>query len=140
MRKGTAIGSGILFLLIYLIGFVPYIIQSLRVGGSAFLASLGLTAAAVLLAGTGGIVALFLMRRKLVARMEQFNSLVKELAAKKGIRPSQVSLLYVLSQKANVTAVIGPRSKQDIDNVLKAVEVRLTQEEIDYLLLKRDTL
>lgn len=65
---------------------------------------------------------------------------VKELAAKKGIRPSQVSLLYVLSQKANVTAVIGPRSKQDIDNVLKAVEVRLTQEEIDYLLLKRDTL
>ena len=81
MRKGTAIGSGILFLLIYLIGFVPYIIQSLRVGGSAFLASLGLTAAAVLLAGTGGIVALFLMRRKLVARMEQFNSLVKELAA-----------------------------------------------------------
>ena len=33
-----------------------------------------------------------------------------------------------------------PRSKQDIDNVIRATSVRLTQEEIDYLTLKRDTL
>lgn len=62
------------------------------------------------------------------------------LAEKKGIRPSQISLLYVLSQKANIAAIIGPRSKQDIDNVIRATSVRLTQEEIDYLTLKRDTL
>ena len=65
---------------------------------------------------------------------------VLELSQKTGVRPSQISLLYVLSQKANVSAVIGPRSKQDIDNVLKVVEKRLTQEEIDFLTLKRDTL
>ncbi len=65
---------------------------------------------------------------------------VLQLAEKKGIRPSQISLLYVLSQKAKVSAVIGPRSKQDIDNVLKAVDQRLTQEEVDFLTLKRDTL
>lgn len=65
---------------------------------------------------------------------------VKVLAEKKGIRPSQVSLLYVLSQEANTAAIIGPRSTKDIDNVLKATETYLTPEEIEYLTLKRDNL
>lgn len=60
------------------------------------------------------------------------------LAEKKGIRPSQVSLLYVLSQKSNVAAIIGPRSVKDIDNAVSASDSRLTQEEMDYLTLKRD--
>ena len=65
---------------------------------------------------------------------------VIELAAKKGIRPSQISLCYVLSQKANIVAIIGPRSKQDIDNVINATAIHLTQAEMDYLTLKTDTL
>jgi hypothetical protein len=65
---------------------------------------------------------------------------VLALSEKLGIRPSQISLLYVLSQKANVSAVIGPRSNKDLDNVLEAIEHRLTQEQIDFLTLKRDTL
>lgn len=65
---------------------------------------------------------------------------VKELAKKKGIRASQLALLYVLSQKASVAAIIGPRSSEDIYNVINATSQRLSQEEIDYLLLKTDTL
>ena len=65
---------------------------------------------------------------------------VISLAEQKGIRPSQISLLYVLSQKAAVAAIIGSRSCNDIDNVLSASKVRLTQEEIEYLTLKRDSL
>lgn len=61
-------------------------------------------------------------------------------SAKSGIRPSQVSLLYVLSQKANVVAIIGPRSCNDIDNVIAATANRLTEEEINYLILKADVL
>ena len=65
---------------------------------------------------------------------------VISLAEQKNIRPSQISLLYVLSQKAAVAAIIGPRSCKDIDNVLSASKTRLTQEEIEYLTLKRDSL
>ena len=65
---------------------------------------------------------------------------VQELAKIKGIRPSQISLLYVLSQKASVAAIIGPRSIKDIDNSLNASSQLLTQSEIDYLTLKTDQL
>ncbi|MCF0137006.1 MAG: aldo/keto reductase [Oscillospiraceae bacterium] len=65
---------------------------------------------------------------------------VLEISAKNGIRPSQISLLYVLSQKAKVAAIIGPRSCRDIDNVLEAAKTTLTQAEIDYLTLKSDKL
>ncbi len=64
---------------------------------------------------------------------------VLKLSEVKGIRPSQISLLYVLSQKANVSAVIGPRSNKDLDNVLAATATRLTEKEIAYLTLKSDT-
>lgn len=63
---------------------------------------------------------------------------VKVLAEKKGIRPSQISLLYVLSQEAETAAIFGPRSEKDIDNVFAATEQRLTKEEVEYLTLKRD--
>ena len=53
--------------------------NSLRLGGVQFLASFGLTAAAVALSSAGGFVALFLLRRKLVRSMERFNGLMKEL-------------------------------------------------------------
>ena len=65
---------------------------------------------------------------------------VLDLSERKGIRPSQISLLYVLSQKASFAAIIGPRSCKDIDNVILASTEKLTQKEIDYLTLKTDTL
>jgi len=65
---------------------------------------------------------------------------VIELAEEKNIRPSQISLQYVLSQKANTAAIIGPRSKNDIDNSFNAMDDKLTQAEIDYLTLKTDSI
>lgn len=62
------------------------------------------------------------------------------LAGMKGIRPSQVSLPYVLSQKVNIAAIIGPRSIKDIDNAINATSLRLTAEELDFLNLKRDSI
>lgn len=79
MRKKTVIGMGLVFLLIYMIGYFPYIFNSLRTGGWEFLASLGLTAAATVLISSGGLIALFLLRRKLVRSMGQFNTLMREL-------------------------------------------------------------
>ena len=81
MRRNIAIGTGAALLLIYMIGYFPYIFNSLRLGSSQFLASLVLTAAAVLLASAGGIIALFLLRRKMRKSMERFNTLMRELAA-----------------------------------------------------------
>ena len=82
MRRNTAIGTGSVLLLIYMIGFFPYIFNSLRLGGSQLLASAALTVAAVILASSGGVIALFLLRRRLRERMEQFNALMRELVRK----------------------------------------------------------
>lgn len=68
------------------------------------------------------------------ARRERAQTLAEE----KGIRPSQLSLLYVLSQKASMAAIIGPRSSGDIDKAVAAAETRLSQTEIDFLTLKTE--
>lgn len=81
MRRSVAVGSGAAFLLIYLIGYIPYIFNSIRLGGGQFLSSLVLAAAAAALAASGGIAALFLLRRRIVQSMESFNTLMHELDA-----------------------------------------------------------
>lgn len=65
---------------------------------------------------------------------------VVKFAPSKGVGPSQISLAYVLSQKAKVAAIVGPRSCKDLDNILNAASIRLTEKEIDYLTLKCDSL
>ena len=42
MRKSVVIGTGVVFLLIYMIGYFPYMFNSLRLGGVQFLASFAL--------------------------------------------------------------------------------------------------
>lgn len=76
MRRGVAVGTGILILLLYLLGYVPYIFQSLGKGGKAFLASLGVSLGATMIVAVGGIVALIFLRKKIVASMDRFNELM----------------------------------------------------------------
>lgn len=64
---------------------------------------------------------------------------VKTFSAETGIGTSQVSLLYVLSQKAQTLAITGPRTEKDIDDIVSVTERTLTQQEIDYLTLKADS-
>ena len=79
MRRNIVLGTGAALLFIYMIGYFPYIINSLRLGSRQFLASVVLTAAAVILSSAGGLIALFLLRRQMRESMERFNSLMREL-------------------------------------------------------------
>lgn len=79
MPRNVVITSGAVILFIYLIGYMPYIWNSMRLGSSRFIASLGLSFAAVALSAVGGIVTLFILRHRMRASMERFNALMREL-------------------------------------------------------------
>lgn len=79
MRRNTVIATGAALLLCYMIGYFPYMFNSLMQGGGQFLASIGLTIAAVIVAAAGGLIALLILRWRLRRSMERFNSLMREL-------------------------------------------------------------
>ena len=51
----------------------------MRLGSSRFFASLGLSFAARALAAVGGVITLLILRRRMRASMERFNTLMREL-------------------------------------------------------------
>ena len=77
MRRGVVISTGVLILLVYLMGYIPYMFNSLRNGGGAFAGALGISLGATLIVAIGGIVALVLLRKQIVASMERFNDLMR---------------------------------------------------------------
>ena len=79
MRRATVVSSGIIILLCYLLGYVPYIFSSMQIGGKQAVAAFGVSMAATLVAAIGGIVALILLRKRIVESMERFNTLMKSL-------------------------------------------------------------
>lgn len=79
MRKGSVIGVGVSILLIYMIGFFPYVFNSLKLGKAQFFASLGVMLASTFLAAIGGVIVLFIFRRQMAASMGRFNKLMQEL-------------------------------------------------------------
>lgn len=56
---------------------------------------------------------------------------VEELASKKGVSMTEISLAWLMSQVAS--PVVGATKPQHIDGAVKAVDVKLSQEEKDYL-------
>ncbi len=54
---------------------------------------------------------------------------VRELADKKGCTPSQLSLAWVIQKPAITSAIIGPRSLEQLEDNLKAAEVKLDDED-----------
>lgn len=79
MSKNLVLGTGAAALFIYMMGFFPYLINSLKLGGDEFKASLLLVLGAVFVTAIGGLIALFILRHKMIKSMERFNSLVKKL-------------------------------------------------------------
>lgn len=77
MRKSTVLKVGALVLAVYLLGFVPYLINSYKIGTEEFFASIGLSLGALALAGLGGLIALFILRKRIVRSMEGFNDVIK---------------------------------------------------------------
>jgi aryl-alcohol dehydrogenase-like predicted oxidoreductase len=61
------------------------------------------------------------------------------LAAEKGLTAAQVALAYVMKQPMNVFAVVGPHGGEKFKANVEASDVRLTQQEMDWLDLRIDT-
>jgi predicted dehydrogenase/aryl-alcohol dehydrogenase-like predicted oxidoreductase len=61
-----------------------------------------------------------------------------ELAAKKGVRPINIALAYVLNQPFPTFALIGPRVLSETRTSLPGAALELTDREIQYLNLERD--
>lgn len=54
---------------------------------------------------------------------------VRNLAEKKGCTPSQLSLAWVLQKPAVTSAIIGPRNLEQLDDNIKAAEIKLDEKD-----------
>ena len=63
-----------------------------------------------------------------------------ELGKVHGCTGTNIALAYVLSLDLPLAAQVGPQNMWELQDCLKWMDLRLTQEEIDYLRLKRDEL
>ncbi|MDR1045355.1 MAG: aldo/keto reductase [Candidatus Adiutrix sp.] len=61
----------------------------------------------------------------------------KELARKYGALPVNIALAYLLNQGLPIAPVIGPRSPGELAASLRALDIRLSPAEVDYLALRR---
>jgi hypothetical protein len=64
-------------LIVYLCGFIPYLVNSARISWSAFGAALGLSAIALVLLAAGGLLVLWFLRRRLVKKVKEYNKKVR---------------------------------------------------------------
>lgn len=62
------------------------------------------------------------------------------LAEAKGVTTAQIALAYVMNQPMNLFAVVGPHSVEKFKANVEASEIQLTQEELDWLDLRAETL
>ena len=60
----------------------------------------------------------------------------RELAHQKGATAAQIALAYVLEQSSSTFALIGPQSINELREVLPALNIRLTSEEMRWLNLE----
>ncbi|OBZ75290.1 Versiconal hemiacetal acetate reductase [Grifola frondosa] len=58
---------------------------------------------------------------------------VEELAKKKGVSMAQVAIAWNLSKEGVTAPIVGTTSLENLKNIIAAVHVKLTQEEISYL-------
>jgi aryl-alcohol dehydrogenase-like predicted oxidoreductase len=61
-----------------------------------------------------------------------------ELAERMGVPPIRISLAYVLYQAFPTGAIIGPRNPAELEDSVKAMNLRLTQQEVDWLDLRTE--
>lgn len=61
-----------------------------------------------------------------------------ELAEKKGCTPIQIALAYVLNQKFPTIALIGPRTLEETRTSFPALDIQLSEEEVNWLDLREE--
>ena len=64
----------------------------------------------------------------------------KELAKKYNAIPVNIALAYLLNQGLPIAPIIGPRNPGELATTLKALEIKLTPAEIEYLALRSNSL
>lgn len=62
----------------------------------------------------------------------------KILAKEKGVEPVNIAVAFVLCRNFPVSALIGCKNVQELDSSFRALDVRLSEKEMDYLCLKTD--
>jgi aryl-alcohol dehydrogenase-like predicted oxidoreductase len=61
-----------------------------------------------------------------------------EMAREKGVSAIQIALAYVLNQPFPCCAIVGPRNDGEMSSCLKAMEIKLTEEEMNWLDLNKN--
>lgn len=61
----------------------------------------------------------------------------KTLAAKYGVTPTNIALAYVFSQNVPIMASVGARNKSELDEAIKTLDLRLSEQEVAWLALRR---
>ncbi len=64
------------------------------------------------------------------ARNQQLVAKLKEIADRRGITPTQLTVAWVLAKRANVVPIIGARTRAQIAESLAALEVKMTPDEV----------
>jgi len=77
LTKRNVLLISLISLLVYLCGFLPYMVNSARISGAAFGASFGLTVIALSLLAAGGLLVLWFLRRRLVEKLKTYNKTVR---------------------------------------------------------------
>jgi len=67
---------------------------------------------------------------------ERYRRAVK-LAEEKNVSPTQIALSFVLNRPFPTGAIIGPRSSSELDDSLRAMDIELTREQLEWLNLER---
>ena len=79
MRKQTALIGALIAFSIYALGFIPFILNSLRHNIVSFIFSVGIALISVLLISIGGLIVLWKNRRELLHQFYAFNHIVDQL-------------------------------------------------------------
>lgn len=78
MRRKMAIVGGMIVLGVIFAGYIPYLIQAARISAKTLLTGLGVVGAILALSACGGVVSLFLQRKRVVSTMKKFNDLMRK--------------------------------------------------------------
>ena len=115
MNKKTVIGMGAIAVGTYLAGFIPYLIHAASKGSNVLMSSFLFALAATTVTAVGGIIALLILRYRVVKNMERFNRAVRRMVT----NVSQVSKKFgdyfsvVCSYMKAQSVYMGIRLKSD---------------------------
>ena len=73
---------------------------------------------------------------------ENFEKLkrAKKIGEMKGLNHIEIALAYIANQKFSVVALAGPETDEQVKSCIKSLDTQLSQDELDFLELKKDSI